>query len=637
MKRIFTVVAAVFMLLVNVPLSFAADDITGHYFEKDMRTLIEKGIMKGYEQGVYKPDASVTRAEFTAFIVRALELEPVRTVEFSVANLADSKFSDVKAGAWYYSAINTAVETGIVNGYPDGSFKPGKEISRQEMAVMAIRAVSSKGVLSETAKLTFKDLAEIHPSYIESVQRAVYLKLMSGNADGTFAPLSMTTRGQTAAVINRMMNLVEPPKSLDYKVAAFNSDGTPNILKEYDSFETAKANITDKQAVLYGNNIVYMKKGIAAANKFTIIHNRADLTDSGRTYVNTGTEFNYFDATEKSVKIQLGDTIGYVSSEDVNLIPSVVSNERSYYKRTGKELYHTVYNPITKAYGPAALIGLAPSFMAEEQIYYSWNGVHFTTASGSAAGEAYTYFNFLPLHGKTSYTVEDIDRFLTEKFPSSYKGFQTSPLAGTGKDFKEMEAKYEVNALYLMAHAIHESAWGTSAIAQDKKNLYGMKAYDGSPYESATKYESFRDSIEEAAKYIAQAYQSPKGSYYNGAVLGNKSVGMNVKYASDPYWGERIAGHMYRADQFLGSKDINKYKLAVSNVESLNVRSGYGTSYGIIYEMKISGIPFVYTETAQKDGALWYKLISDEKTNRNGHVYGKGSLGTFVKEAKLAK
>ncbi|PWW31249.1 S-layer family protein [Cytobacillus oceanisediminis] len=638
MKRILLGIVTVFLLLAHAPSTFAADDITGHYYETDMRVLIAKDILGGYGPGEYRPDQQVTRAEFAALVVRSLELQPMMAAEFSVASAAEPLFKDVNPENWHYAAVDAAVKAGIVGGYPDDTFKPNANISRQEMAAMIMRAINTRAIFSETVSLNFKDNDKINPIFKDSIQRLLYLGVMSGNSDGTFGPLTNTTRGQTSAVLNRMLKVINPPQNLEFKVASIGTDGTPIILREFETFANAKSSVQDNQVVLQGNTIVYMKTGVAAANKFTIIYDSADLSGNGRTYVNTGTELRYFDATETAVKIQLGSNVGYVAQDNVNLIPNALVSGRSYYKRVGGDLYHNVYNPVTNSYTGDTLLGKAPSFMTEGQKYYSWDGFNYSLASGTRAGEAYTYFNHLPLHVKTSYTAEEIDRYLTEKYPDAYKSkFPVSPLAGTGKDFKEMEAKYQVNALYLMAHAIHESAWGTSAIAQDKKNLYGMKAYDSDAYGSATTYESFRASIEDAAKYVTTAYQAPKGTYYNGAVLGNKSVGMNVKYASDPYWGERIAGHMYRADSFLGSRDNNALKLAKNSIESLNVRTGYGTSFPILYALKIKGIPFVYTGTGQKDGALWYRIISDDINNRDGYVYGNGSLGQYVKELPLAK
>ena len=637
MKRLFLVVVSVFLLLLHVPSTYAADDIAGHYFEKDMRALIAKEILGGYGPGVYKPDNTVTRAEFAALVVRTLDLQSVQAAEFSVAAVAEPLFKDVKQGDWYFAAVDAAVKAGIVGGYPDGTFKPNNEISRQEMAAMIMRALSSRSVYSNPVTLDFKDFDKINPIFVDAIQRLVFLGIMSGNADQTFGPQTKTTRGQTAAVLNRMIKILTPPQNLEYKVATLSPDGTPIPVREFDNFEQAKSSVVDNQVVLKGNHIVYIKSGMAVANKLAEIYDNPNLTGISKTYVATGTELKYFDATEKSVKILIANTEGYVAPDSMNLIPNSLITGRSYYKQVGGDLYHTVYNPLAKA-SADILIGKAPSFMAAGQTYYSWDGVTYYHSDGTKAGEAYTYFEFLPLHSKTSYTAEDIDRYLTEKYPDSYKAlFPESPLAGTGKDFKEMEEKYEVNALYLMAHAIHESAWGTSKIAQDKKNLYGMKAYDGDPYNSATTYTSFNESIEDAAKYVSSAYQSPSGAYYSGAVVGNKSVGMNVKYASDPYWGEKIAGHMYRADLFLGSRDINFYQLANNTIPSLNIRTGYGTSNPLLYELKIVGIPFIFTDKTQQDGATWYQIVTDDIHNRTGYVYGNGSLGQYVTEMPLAR
>lgn len=638
MKRLFLGIVTALLLLVHVPSTYAADDISGHYFEKDIRILIAKDIFGGYGPGVYKPNKTVTRAEFAALVVRTLELQSVQASEFSVASVAEPLFKDVKPGEWYFAAVDAAVKAGIVGGYPDNTFLPNNEISRQEMAAMIMRALSTRSVYSQPATLDFKDVDKINPIFTDAVQRLVFLGIMSGYADQTFGPKTKTTRGQTAAVLNRMINVLTPPQNLDYKVATLSSDGTPVTLREFDDFNRAKSSVVDNQVVLKGNSIVYIKSGMAVANKMAVIYDNPELSGISKTYVATGTELKYYDATEKSVKVLAANTEGYVSSDSVNLIPNSLITGRSYYKQSGGELYHNVYNPLTKSYSGDILLGKAPAFMAEGRKYISWDGINYYNTDGTKAGEAYTYFAFLPLHTKTNYTAEDLDRYLAEQFPDAYKtNYPVSPLAGTGKDFKEMEDKYEVNALYLMAHAIHESAWGTSKIAQDKKNLYGMKAYDGDPYNSATTYASFRESIEEAAKYVTTAYQSPKGAHYHGAVVGNKSVGMNVKYASDPYWGEKIAGHMYRADRFLGSLDNNHYQLANNTIPSLNIRSGYGTSNPLLYELKIVGIPFIYTEKAQKDGALWYQILSDDINNRTGYVYGNGSLGQYVKEMPLAK
>ena len=126
---------------------------------------------------------------------------------------------------------------------------------------------------------------------------------------------------------------------------------------------------------------------------------------------------------------------------------------------------------------------------------------------------------------------------------------------GTGATFKAAEQRYGVNALYLVAHSALESAWGRSNIAKDKNNFFGISAYDDSPYTSATKYDNVDSGIMGAARWINERYLHNSGYPANGAYLGNKAGGMNVNYATAPYWGESIASIMFNANEKLGRKD----------------------------------------------------------------------------------
>jgi beta-N-acetylglucosaminidase len=112
-----------------------------------------------------------------------------------------------------------------------------------------------------------------------------------------------------------------------------------------------------------------------------------------------------------------------------------------------------------------------------------------------------------------------------------------SALAGLGASFMQAETTYHVSARYFVAHAILESGWGTSAIAQDKHNLFGFGADDANPYGDAMTFASFDACIQYVAQFIATNYLSPTGQFYHGPTL----RGMNVDYASDPNWAEKIA------------------------------------------------------------------------------------------------
>jgi beta-N-acetylglucosaminidase len=110
-------------------------------------------------------------------------------------------------------------------------------------------------------------------------------------------------------------------------------------------------------------------------------------------------------------------------------------------------------------------------------------------------------------------------------------------LAGLGDAYMQAEKTYGVSARYLVAHSIEESAWGTSAIAQQKNNLFGYGADDSNPDADAMSFASFSACILYVAQQVRADYLTPGGQYYHGPTL----RGMNVDYASDPYWASKIA------------------------------------------------------------------------------------------------
>lgn len=306
---------------------------------------------------------------------------------------------------------------------------------------------------------------------------------------------------------------------------------------------------------------------------------------------------------------------------------------------------HTLWHDVSDG---AFIYGAAPGFLSAGEQYFSGDGHTFYNSSGQKIGTAYQYFEILPLNTKTSYTADQLNRYIRNHIPETYKkkmdGF--GPLATLGSAFIHAQDKFGVNALYLLAHAIHESAWGSSQIAQDKHNLFGFGAVDSNPYGGAMIFDTYKDCIDDVAQYVAQQYQNPTGAYYYGDMLGNKETGMNVKYASDPFWGQEIAGQMYQIDKALGGKDFGKYDsgsyhLAVSTVNgALNVRTLPSTAiHDVKYQFETNGDSMIVLGKVNKSNGTWYQIYSDESNFLNwkkAYVYHKGQLGLFCKIANVA-
>jgi len=203
-----------------------------------------------------------------------------------------------------------------------------------------------------------------------------------------------------------------------------------------------------------------------------------------------------------------------------------------HYTSDGKYFYHEL--------SPYVSLRVAPhsSAMTIGKKYYSTDGIHF---DGFTIENPFLFRN---LTKPSNYSAAELDKVY------SSMNIRDSRLAGKGAIFKEAEERYGVNALYLMAHSALESAWGRSQIAKDKNNFFGIAAYDSSPYTSAKKFDDVDKGILGAAKWIRENYIDRGRDH-----LGNKATGMNVLYASDPYWGEKIASIMMTINSRLGGKD----------------------------------------------------------------------------------
>ena len=236
------------------------------------------------------------------------------------------------------------------------------------------------------------------------------------------------------------------------------------------------------------------------------------------------------------IPVQVAGLTGYVNASQVTAVDSSNTFIPDYVS-DGIYVYHR-YSPYTKV-----MVAYHNANMQVGKSYYSADGINFGTFKLDHP------FQFSNLKSRTNYTVADINRLY------SIMGASDSKLAGKGATFKAAEQRYGVNALYLVAHSALESAWGRSKIAKDKNNFFGISAYDDSSYTSATKFDNVDSGILGAARWINSRYLHNSGYPANGAYLGNKAGGMNVNYATAPYWGESIASIMFSANEKLGRKD----------------------------------------------------------------------------------
>ena len=302
-------------------------------------------------------------------------------------------------------------------------------------------------------------------------------------------------------------------------------------LKEDGSYVTGGFNIKNKEYFFQDNG-----KWIQIPKYFKVKPITAYIySESGDilSYVNQGSIVTYDSSKTKGSRlaVSISGLSGYMNQSDLTLVEEG-SEFIPHYTTDGRFLYHEL--------SPYTSIRVAPhtSAMKIGKKYYSKDGEHF---DGFTIKNRFLFKN---LTEPTNYNADELNRVY------SMMNIRNSRLAGKGAIFKEAEKRYGVNALYLMAHSALESAWGRSQIANDKNNFFGIAAYDTSPYDSAKKFDDVDKGILGAAKWIRENYIDRGRDH-----LGNKATGMNVRYASDPYWGEKIASIMMNINSRLGGKD----------------------------------------------------------------------------------
>ncbi|QMV41906.1 S-layer homology domain-containing protein [Cohnella cholangitidis] len=159
-----------------------------------------KGLVEGVGGGKYAPNQSVTRAEFAAVLIRSLGRGTISG--------GSAPYDDVKPGAWYFGAVATAKELGLIDFGSGERFLPDQPLTREEMASMLAAAIKLEKPTTERSAASldgFKDIGNANAAHLDDVRLMIKLKIMTGTSANTFGPKGETTRAQAAAVLIRTL------------------------------------------------------------------------------------------------------------------------------------------------------------------------------------------------------------------------------------------------------------------------------------------------------------------------------------------------------------------------------------------------------------------------------------------------
>ena len=370
-------------------------------------------------------------------------------------------------------------------------------------------------------------------------------------------------------------------------------------------------------------NNPYRRFGGAYKDQTQKFYSNSDFTGSNtytRQYQNakyTGTAY-YNGNGYGSVGLLINGFYGYVNSYDCDLIPiKYVTNnlpitlggggegqyvlypKMNYYYVDGSDMVFqpywiwSDYESKGQTYAVASGASRLPKadWMTSGTTYYSYDGYTFYTdqAMNTYAGTYYNYYQFLPLRTKSYLSASDLQNYL-----NSVGHGNDSVMSGNAQAFIDAQNKYGVNALMVYAMACHESAHGTSYYATTRANLFGWNAVDSNP-DQASSYNGIYSAVEHHMGENLNGYLDIDDGRHFGMAVGNKGNGFNVCYASDTYWGIRIASIAYSIDKLAGLKDLNKIQLGVVSTDN--------------------GVYFSH----DTNGGKWYTTINDEGMSYGGY------------------
>lgn len=182
------------------------DDLEQHWAKAEIELLASKGIINGVAERRFAPERTINRAEFTALLVRSLNLEETNSDEWS--------FNDVKPGAWYEAEVNRALSAGLITGYSDDTFRPERHISREELSVLMHRAALH--LVKETYELDvqqvlegYDDANDVSSWALQSMAYSVEHGIVLGTTASQLAPQKEATRAQAAVMLYRLLDKLD--------------------------------------------------------------------------------------------------------------------------------------------------------------------------------------------------------------------------------------------------------------------------------------------------------------------------------------------------------------------------------------------------------------------------------------------
>lgn len=296
----------------------AKSDVQGHWAENQIADWMNRGLVKGYSDGSFKPNGQITRGEFFALINRS----------FGFTEKAPVTFGDLAENSWAYDEVAKAVKAGYVSGYADGNIGASAPISRQEAAVIVARLLD---LHSEAVGTQFADASSFAGWAKDAIAAVSAADIMRGNS-GKFSPGTLITRAEAIVTLDRASHAkatAQASRTYDAAGTYGPESGTETVA---GSVAVNAADVTLKNMVIEGDLI--LGEGIGTGDAFL-----EGVTVKGRVLVHGGGEnsIHFKDSVLVDVIVDKASGLGTVRivSEGTTTVALVVVNSPTVIKESG--------------------------------------------------------------------------------------------------------------------------------------------------------------------------------------------------------------------------------------------------------------------------------------------------------------
>lgn len=307
-----------------------------------------------------------------------------------------------------------------------------------------------------------------------------------------------------------------------------NPDLPTGVMQVLQEGREGKQEVTIRR--IYENGQVVSEEQISSKVTKASVNKIVEVGTGSRksTYEVKVGDFVYTTSDRAEIRVEPNETSEKVATLEKGTQLTVLAISGSWYQISGSSVRGYIKSENTTYIDPNA------SYEEEEEQSSSETGINIASPSFD-----------MELNKPSGLSLEQFKKVLTDDKDVN------NVMQNNAEYFYYIEEQYNINGVFVAAVAIHESAWGTSKISQDKHNLFGYGAYDSNPYSGAYEFTDYSESIDLIARVFVKYYLNPKGTsiyggeeasgkYYNGPTVS----GVNTKYATDKNWANAVYKHM---------------------------------------------------------------------------------------------